>query len=246
MMAKKKKDAPLAPDNAMKEFDKTLLSLVGKYERWRLFSDFVAMGAYAFGNAIVKNEKHEQIYMDIVKRYSKDEANTLASLLGMVTVALDTDEPHDVLGDAFMRLELSSHWHGQFFTPYAVASMMAQMTIGDRARALKRMLVEEKDYISVGEPACGAGVMIIAFVNALRRQGIEPQRHVYVEAQDLDATAAHMTMIQLSLLHIPATVIVGDTLAMERRDVFYTPAFHLGMWPLRLRQRPPVTRTPVK
>ena len=59
-------------------------------------------------------------------------------------------------------------------------------------------------------------------------------------------TAAHMTMIQLSLLHLPATIIVGDTLANERRDVFYTPAFHLGGWGARLRAHTPVLRTPVR
>lgn len=210
-----------------------------------MFSDFCEMAACAFDNVITKRDVREQQYLKVVKRYEKEEAEQLCSLLAYVTMALDVAEPQDFLGSAFQRLELSSHWHGQFFTPHDISSMMALMIIGDRARALKRMLVEERDYIAVAEPACGAGGMIVAFANALRSQGIEPQRHVFFEARDIDHTAVHMTMIQLSLLHLPAVIILGDTLTLERRDVFYTPAYHMGSWSHRLAVKPAVKREPV-
>lgn len=246
-----KKPTPVFdPRSAMKDFDKTLTSLCGKHEKWRLFSDFVEMSACAFDNVVLKKDKREEQYLSVVKRYSKEETTTLASLLGMVTLALEHD-PRDVLGDAFMRLELSSHWHGQFFTPFEVATLMAGMTIGNRARMIKRQLVEsDKDYITIGEPACGGGAMIIAFANVLRKEGVEPQQSCFFEAWDLDRTAAHMTMVQLSLLHLPARIVCGDSLSREIHDVFYTPAYHLGLWSLRMRNRapsvPPIKREPVK
>jgi hypothetical protein len=43
-----------------------------------------------------------------------------------------------------------------------------------------------------------------------------------------------MCFIQLSLWNIPAAVIVGDTLANEVRECFYTPAHRMGAWEYRL------------
>jgi hypothetical protein len=47
--------------------------------------------------------------------------------------------------------------------------------------------------------------------------------------------AAHMAYVQLSLLGIPGIVVVGDTLRMESRAVWYTPAHIVGGWSRRLR-----------
>lgn len=46
-----------------------------------------------------------------------------------------------------------------------------------------------------------------------------------------------MCYLQLSLWNVPAVVIVGNTLAMEVREAFYTPAHYLGFWSARLRRR---------
>lgn len=45
---------------------------------------------------------------------------------------------------------------------------------------------------------------------------------------------ALMCYLQLSLWHIPGVVIVGNTIAGEAREVFYTPAHVLGGWNYRL------------
>jgi len=46
-----------------------------------------------------------------------------------------------------------------------------------------------------------------------------------------------MRYLQLSLWNVRAAVVVGNTLAMEVREVFYTPAHYLGFWEHRLRHR---------
>jgi len=46
-----------------------------------------------------------------------------------------------------------------------------------------------------------------------------------------------MCYLQLSLWHVPAVVVVGNTLAHEAREVFYTPAHYLGLWDSKLRRR---------
>lgn len=72
---------------------------------------------------------------------------------------------------------------------------------------------------------------------ALHGRGINYQQAMHATAQDIDATAVHMAYVQCSLLHIPAVVIWGDTLAVESRAVWHTPAHILGGWGWRLRHR---------
>lgn len=60
------------------------------------------------------------------------------------------------------------------------------------------------------------------------------QQHMHVVAQDLDEKAVHMAYVQLSLMHIPAVVIHGNTLSLEERARWYTPAHILGGWGWRL------------
>lgn len=69
--------------------------------------------------------------------------------------------------------------------------------------------------------------MVLAIAQALIESGKNPARAMWAQCQDIDRTAALMCLIQLSLWNIPAVVIVGDTLANEVRECFYTPAHHL-------------------
>lgn len=56
-----------------------------------------------------------------------------------------------------MELGLSNDSGGQFFTPYNVCQMMAEMTIGNVVPQVK-----ERGYITINDPACGAGATLIA------------------------------------------------------------------------------------
>jgi hypothetical protein len=46
-----------------------------------------------------------------------------------------------------------------------------------------------------------------------------------------------MSYLLMSLWHIPSVVVVGNTLAMEAREAFYTPEHFLGLWGYRLQRR---------
>ncbi|MGF6472662.1 hypothetical protein [Paraburkholderia youngii] len=54
---------------------------------------------------------------------------------------------------------------------------------------------------------------------------------------DIDPCCVHMAYVQLSLLHIPATVVHGNALSMEVWGTWHTPAHVLGGWTFRLRGR---------
>ncbi|WP_246721575.1 N-6 DNA methylase [Rhizobium leguminosarum] len=176
-----------------------------------------------------QREKREARYMEIIGRYERIVVETFPKIMGEVVMALEAG-PQDILGATFHELELHNTARGQFFTPYALCQMMAKMQIGDDTAAL----IEKRGYITAQEPAVGAGATIIALAEALKDAGINYQQHLHVVAVDIDPRAVHMAYIQFSLMHIPAQVIVGDTLRLEFREDWFTPAHVMGFWSGRL------------
>ncbi|EIF3398634.1 SAM-dependent DNA methyltransferase, partial [Escherichia coli] len=136
----------------------------------------------------------------------------------------------DFLGSVFMQLELGDKYRSQFFTPWSIASMMAQMQMGD-----VKALFENKPFITLSEPACGAGSMILAMADTLNRSGYPAYRRMWVSATDIDPLAAGMAYIQLSLCGVAGEVVIGNSLCNERRRVLLTPGHYLGNWDHRLR-----------
>lgn len=222
-----------------------------RHDIYTVFTDWCECAAIAMSNAldIRQREKREARYLDIVKSYSKEELAIFPKVLGEVTMALETAY-QDILGATFHELELHNTARGQFFTPYPICQAMAMMQVGDDTRAI----VDERGYITAHEPAVGAGATIIALAEALKNAGINYQEHLHVTAVDIDPRAVHMAYIQFSLLHIPAQVIVGDTLRLEFREDWFTPAHVMGFWSGRLAadraaqppNAPPVTQAPIR
>lgn len=202
---------------------------------WSVWSDFIEMSALAIANAVdwAQRTEREARYMAIVKRYSKEQAMRFAHALGALTMAMEKAEFGDILGTTFMELDLGSKWAGQFFTPYEVCRVMAGITLGNGVDAK----LQERGFITACDPAVGAGALPIALAEELHRAGHNYQKCLHVTAQDVDQKAAHMAYIQLSLLHVPAVVIVGNTLANECRERWFTPAHILGGWSRKLATR---------
>lgn len=202
---------------------------------WDVFGDFVEMAAIAISNGVDlgQRELREARYMTLIQRYEPDEQKLFPHMLAELTMALEFG-PDDVLGKVFGELELGNAARGQFFTPYSVCALMARQQMGD-GEDLRR-LIASKGFITLLEPAVGAGAMVVAMAEALQEEGLSYQNHMHVTAQDIDSRAVHMSYLQLSLLHIPATIILGNTLAAEEREHWYTPAHVFGLWSVRLRR----------
>ena len=122
-----------------------------------------------------------------------------------------------------MKAELGSKQTGQFFTPYHLSVLTAEMGIPKD--------ISPENPLIMNEPSAGGG-MIIAAAKVLKRRGLNPQKCMKVIAQDMDWKGVYMTYVQLSLLGIKAAVVQGDTLGEPAIDprrypqerVFYTPA----------------------
>lgn len=234
-------------DQDQKDFIKEMEKLTYRFQTWEVWRDFVIMFAIAISNTIdsVHREKREEIYMQSIKKYNKQEVDVFPKLCAIVVEALEKDKDRDFLGEMYMALNLGNHWKGQFFTPYNVCRMMAEITCGDTVGEIK-----EKGYIAVNDCCCGAGALLIAYANAVERatfdSGYNWQNHILFTAQDVDMITGLMCYIQLSLLGCAGYVKIGDSLAnpmsdgealkglMEADcDYWYTPVYFTDVWEYR-------------
>ncbi|MHB9110428.1 MAG: N-6 DNA methylase [Armatimonadota bacterium] len=204
-----------------------------RYGTWEAFRDFCEMGAIAISNAVdlSQRETREARYLEIVKQYDREAIDEFPKMLVDLGDAL-TPWPTDVLGGVFHELELHSKWHGQYFTPNEIAHMMGKMTVGHTDGELL-----QQPFFTACEPASGSGAMILGLARALYDEGINYQQRLHVTAVDIDIRCVHMCYLQLALLHIPAVVIHGNSLSMEERSHWFTPAHILDGWTYRLRHR---------
>lgn len=208
-----------------------LRRLAHRHGLWQVFRDFVALSALAISNRVDRSQfdPREAEYLAIAARYQPEEMRLFAEGLGCVIEGLSTGF-QDFLGSLYMLLELGDTWKGQIFTPYAVSLMLAKMTCPVES---VRAIIAERGFVTVADPCVGGGALLIAVAQALHEDGIPYQQRMHATAQDIDLLAVHMAYVQLSLLHVPAVVIHGDSIAGEVRSVWRTPAHVWGGWEAR-------------
>lgn len=226
-----------------KEFLKLFDKLTYLRSAWQVWEDLMTVMACSISNAVDrtpdKYKRREEQYERAIKRIGSVEIP--AQMLGIITMALENNPDQDFLGKLYMSLNLGSHWHGQFFTPYNVCRMMAEMNFGDGIQAE----IERKGYISVCDPCVGAGAMLIAAANAMRRAKANYQTSAVFVGQDIDRVVAMMAYIQLSLIGCPGYIIIGNSLTnpptghvlfprdTEGQELWITPLFMHKVWEMR-------------
>ncbi|MEB3286890.1 MAG: N-6 DNA methylase [Vampirovibrionales bacterium] len=205
-------------------FVKKLMSLEPSKTPQQKFWDLCEMAYCAYAKKTASIEKAELLesrYMAIVSSYAdKDTVRAYPELLALICIGLQ--EGGDFLGEVAGELGALNGAQGQFFTPYIISRMMAEMTLGDMGP-----LINEKGYITVQEPAVGAGGMVLALAEVMRRRGFDPTEQLLVTAMDVSAQCYWMAYIQLTLAGIPAQVFCTNTLTLETFDSAWTvPALH--------------------
>lgn len=230
-------------EESQKNIVKTMESLVGRFSLWEIWQDFIIMSAIGIANVVdaTYREERERAYLERAKKYSPKELDVFADMLAEVVIAMDQNPDQDFLGELFMALDLGNEWKGQFFTPYSVCRAMAGMTCGGGLKSK----IEQQGWVSVNDPACGAGALLIAFANECRRPGndVNYQTSVLFVAQDIDYLAGMMCYIQMSLLGCPGYVVIDDALAHPSTsydargllptggsNVWYTPMYFRDVW----------------
>jgi len=206
-----------------KQFKDVFNKLCRTRSSGRAWSDSMTIIACTISNSVDKEmfDQREALYMRTIHNYTRDELDTIAQLFAIIMNALEDDPEQDFLGDLYSTLSLTNKKLCQVFTPYRIAEAMATMTLDKIVEEIAK-----KGFASVNDPACGAGVMLIAAANAARKKGINYQRHLVFVAQDIDFTAAMMCYISLSLLGCVGCVGVGNTLTEphpSRENIWYMP-----------------------
>lgn len=229
------------------EFLKEFQKLCRTRQAWQAWSDLMETMACSISNAVDHSpkrfQKREERYAEAIKRLGGVEVPS--RLFAIVVMALERNPDQDFLGQIYMELNLGSHWHGQFFTPYSVCQLMARVSIP--AETLLEE-VDQRHYVTVNDPACGAGATLIAAVSRFRELKID-QLHFLIAANDIDTVAAQMCYIQLSLLGAAGWVAIANTLSdpvegdplmpveKESQEFYYTPMYFHWAWAGRRRAK---------
>ena len=214
-------------------------SLTYKQSPFQVWQDFITMTACMIANSVDRRhfEKRETLYLNIAKKYTKDELHQFAKMVSHIILALEENPEQDFLGAIFETLQLGNGRNGQFFTPYYISKLMAEIQISDKTLSNQ---LKEKGFITVNDCAYGAGSLLIAFANTARNKKINYQKQILFIGQDIDFIPAMMCYIQLSLLGCAGYVLIGDTLAnppttsLNRNDtVWYMPMYFSREWQWR-------------
>lgn len=156
-----------------------------------------------------------------------------AQALGALVQEMESHPFTDLIGGYYMEFAISSkgqQWGGEYHTPKPICDLMARMTMGDM-----ESLPADRP-ITVCEPACGAGAMILSVGEACSP---EVRRRLRVTAIDINRTACDMAFINTTLWGIPCRVIHGNTLSNEYWAA-WSNIHYIAPWlPFALRKQTP-------
>ncbi|HVT74568.1 MAG TPA: N-6 DNA methylase [Lacunisphaera sp.] len=185
---------------------RTLAKILGElshsHDARDVFRSFCRMAACALAC-----QTRETEYLEEAKRYTHAELEGFAEALAALVVECEQHPFEDCIGPMHMELlgNRGQQHLGEFHTPPAVCKLIARVTMGDRYTA-------GTEPITLCEPACGAGAMILAAAEAVPP---EHRRRLRVTAIDINATACDMTFINTTLWGIPCRVLHGNALTLE-------------------------------
>lgn len=110
-----------------------------------------------------------------------------------------------------------------------------------------KLVPDMEGFISVSDPACGAGATLLAFLNICKSRNICYHNKVLVVAQDIDFIVGLMCYIQCSFMGCAGYVVIGNTItdpatayddrgllpAGPQNRIWYMPFFSTDVWYMR-------------
>lgn len=205
------------------QFVKALNCIDGSKRRGEVFSDLCELAYCALAKVaaptVNDRDNFERQYMEVVARYqNKDDIRKMPELLAISYDAINAGGI-DFLGSVAGELATLDAKLGQFFTPYAVSRMMAEIILQDAGE-----VIDKNGFITIQEPAVGAGGMLLAAADVIEDMGYSPERHMWIEATELSRTTYYMGFIQINMRGIAGRVICGNSLSLEIYTSAYTAA----------------------
>jgi type I restriction-modification system DNA methylase subunit len=198
------------PPEDVREIIKQLEAVTHRgYSAWNVFEDWVALMFWAI-------QRNDEEYLKIVRRYKNDrpqaerEIDYFCNAFGLLMEKM-AGTNRELLGEIYMQWEVSNKHTGQYFTPWHVAFMMAQM-LGPKGE-------------SINDCCCGSGIMFVAACKTMTNQQLD--KAVFV-GQDIDLTCVMMCALNLTFFNLNGYVIWGNSFTNERRKIFQTTRSYLG------------------
>lgn len=140
----------------LKKFTRLYDELSCVYGNINVFEDFVKMCAISIYNSLAKNQEMEQEYLKIINFYEKEHQKIFPKMFGeLIMMYEEVGEIKDILGPFYEKKHIGNSHLGQFFTPSHISDLMAETTL-EEENTLKK-IIEEKGFITMSEPTCGAG-----------------------------------------------------------------------------------------
>lgn len=212
----------------IKEFSKKLEQAdYGRNPR-DTFSDFLTMASISLANVVYKDAELEKEYLDIISKYKNKYA--FPELFQMLVDEYEREPFQDLMGRIYMQGNFGNSGTGQFFTPFNVSDMMAQISLYQNDVEQK---IKENGYITVCDPCVGAGGMIIAAAKTIFNLGFNPQQTMLFNATDIDRRCFEMTFVQTSLLGLCGEVHWGNTISLETWRTYKTLFYYSDPWQAR-------------
>ncbi len=203
----------------------------GKYDIKEVFNDFVIIYAIAIKNKFYYEQEDEDIYFSTIKKYEKDELDIFPELIvELQEIYMKEREIRDVLGEIYFQIGSIKKGNKQFFSPKSIGiinSILVQVY----------MVKEEKDFNTIYDPTCGSGTLLLYSAKTLIDNNIDYTKKAFYWGQDNDFVCFCMAYIQMSVYGMPALVILGDTISLQEKKVYYTPEFFIGGWKKKLEER---------
>ncbi|WP_342751129.1 N-6 DNA methylase (plasmid) [Termitidicoccus mucosus] len=128
--------------------------------------------------------------------------------MGALILQMEKEPFTDLLGTYYMDMIISKggqQCHGEFHTPQEICRLIGRMLAdGDS--------LPESGPVTICEPACGSGAMILALAEQYGPANI---RRLRVTAIDINRMACDMCFINTTLWGIPTHVIHGNSLNLK-------------------------------
>ena len=156
-----------------------ILGSVRDRDHYTVIRDFFELSAISIRNNFDHGNEYanlEKRYKEIAQGYKKEYLEGFATALGMlgkkIQDAVNGNAPFaDWAGELYMDSGTSNGKAGQFFTPYSVSQCMARINFPkDEVRA--KLGSDPNRVLTIYEPTCGAGGLIVASIDALNEAGV--------------------------------------------------------------------------
>lgn len=208
---------------AAKEFVRLINDIDRSKYRTEVFSDFCEMGYCALAKKASpfteQQDALEAQYMEVVGRYrDKDDVRKMPELLGIALGEIGKGGC-DFLGMVAGEIGALDSRLGQFFTPYEVSRLMAEINLSGVDQ-----MIDEQGFITLQEPAAGAGGMLMAVADVIEGKGHNLETTVWIEAVELSRSTFHMCYLQCAARGLAGKIVCGNSISLEVFTGVYTAA----------------------